>query len=516
MVSLKARLLHHYELNEADLASFCLPPTLDSIPKIDDDLAVKMARDRIEEAIAHQEKILIYGDYDCDGVMATSILSYCFRKKSYPAATFIPSRYIDGYGLTMENAKRIATAGYSLVILVDNGVSCLEPISFFLSKGIQTIIIDHHELPSSLPPSYALIHPDTLRYGSYPVSAGYLSFLFSMVLLKKADPYLLILGALSTVSDLMPIRSHNREILRLALDALNHGHFPTIEALTETTLFDEDVLGMEIIPQINAVGRMVEDHGVNQLVRYFADPENPKGPQIASLMRSVNEERKALSKAAFEMVQVEEGQPGIFVLGTLKEGLNGLLANRLLQQYNKPVIVLSPSSSDPSAYVGSLRCRQGFDFPSFASFASSLLLRSGGHGFAGGFSLKKEKLAQFEAKFQEYAALHPLQEEGEEDIPLSLSEVTFASYELIRSFGPFGFGWKAPRFVIAHLPTDSFQYTRDESHLSTPLGYGVRLLGFHQSKANILPLGRANLHGRFHLRLWQGKEQLEFRIDKID
>ena len=516
MLSLKHRLLQHYELNEADLASFCLPPDLDRIPKIDDDLAVKMAVDRLKEAIAHEEKVLVYGDYDCDGVMATSIMAYCFKALGYQAATFIPSRYIDGYGLTMDNAKRIAKAGYTLVILVDNGVSCEEAVAYFLGKGIQTIIIDHHELPPSLPPSYSLIHPTTLRYGDYPVSAGYLSFLFSIALLGKADPYLLILGAMSTVSDLMPIRSHNREILRLALDYLSKEDYPTISRLTENHRIDENVLGMEIIPQINAVGRMVEDHGVNKLVRYFAYPDDHKGVEIANMMREINEQRKLLSKEAFETVKVDESKPGIFVLGNLKEGLNGLLANRLLQSYGKPVIVLSPSAADPKAYVGSLRCRTGFDFPSFASYASGYLLRSGGHGFAGGFSLSKDKLEAFEAKFQEYAALHPLLEEETDDIPLTLSEVNFDSYQLISSFGPFGFGWKAPRFVIEGLPTDSFQYTRDENHISTPLGYGVRLLGFRQPKADILPRGRVAIHGEFHLREWQGKNQLEFRIDKID
>ena len=178
-MGLKEELLRHYRLSEADYASLCLPPDIRNIPFIDGDASVVAAVKRIHEALERQEKIIVYGDYDCDGIMATSIMVYAFGKLGQKVASYIPSRYLDGYGLTLGNAEKIAKAGYKLVILVDNGVSCEKEVSYLFSQGVDTIIIDHHELPPSLPPSLALIHPDTLRYGSDPVSAGYLSFLYS-------------------------------------------------------------------------------------------------------------------------------------------------------------------------------------------------------------------------------------------------------------------------------------------------------------------------------------------------
>ena len=512
MESLKEALLKHYQLSEADYASLCLPPDVRSLPFIDKDAATISAKQRILEALAKKEKILIYGDYDCDGIMATSILTYAFDKLSYKVAHYIPSRYNDGYGLTMDNAVKIAQAGYNLIILVDNGVSCEKEVSYLLSKGIESIIIDHHELPLVLPPSLSLIHPTTLHYGQYPVSAGYLSFLFATALLDELDPYLLILGALSTISDMMPLKGHNREIVRLALHYLSLYPYPTIQGLTKRTFIDEDVLSLEIIPKINAVGRIVEDSSVNRTVTYFAFPNGEKRDALAAWMDENNTLRKTLSLSALEGIEVDASAPAIFVLGSLKEGLNGLLANRLLQTYHKPIAVLSPSAHDPNAYVGSIRSQEGFLFPEFAAYASDKLLRYGGHGFAGGFSIEKSKLAEFKAAFMDYAASHPLQEVKEEEIPLALKDINPVTFDLVASFGPFGFDHKKPTFVLEDIDTSVLSYSRDENHISTPLGPSCRVLGFSMPKSELSKAKAVDLHGQFALGEWKGKSNIEFRL----
>lgn len=516
MGHLKEALLQHYGLNEASYASFCLPPDIRNIPFLESDLSVKVAKERILKAIEDKEKILIYGDYDCDGIMATSIMVYSFAKLGYKVASYIPSRYLDGYGLTMDNAKKIVEAGYKLVILVDNGVSLEKEVGYLLSNDVETIIIDHHELPPSLPPSLAFIHPSTLHYGEVPVSAGYLSFLFSYSLLGEIDPYLLILGALSTISDMMPIRLYNREIVRLALQYLSLHIYPTISNLTTRQYIDEDTLSMEIIPKINAVGRVVEDHTVNRVVSYFAYPTSDKVDALARWLDENNEQRKAQSTSALEQTKVDDSKPGIFVLTNLKEGLNGLLANRLLQAYGKPVMVLSPSSSDPSSYVGSLRSKEGFLFPEFAESVSKLLLRYGGHGLAGGLAVRKEDLAKLEEAFYEYASSHPLVTVIEEEIPLALSEVNPESYALISSFGPFGFDWKKPEFALEGIDPGVLRFSKDGAHISTLLPRECKLLGFHigQEEANKYSL--ATLHGHFALGEWKGKRNIEFRVKSID
>ena len=515
MDDLKTRLLQHYGLSEEDFARVSREPSFSSLPRIDKDLAVVTAKSRIEAAIKANEKILVYGDFDTDGIMATSIMVSCFHKLGKAASFFIPSRYVDGYGLTMDNAMRIARSGYRLVILVDNGVTCLQEVSYLLSQGIETIIIDHHELPSVLPPSYSIIHPSLLPYGDYPVSAGYLCFMFSVALLGYADDYLMTLGAISTISDCMPLHGHNREIVALALRHIRKNNYPEITMLCDRALIDETVLSMTVVPAINAVGRMVEDHTIARVVHYFSDEGQERKPALAEWMRGINEQRKAATGAAMERIRPETNLPAITVVGRLQVGLNGLLANRLLSTYHKPVAVFSPAANDPSIYVGSLRSKEGFNVIEFERSIEPLLVKAGGHAFAGGVSIKKEDYGAFKDAFEKFAFRHPLTDEKEELVPLLLSEVTMDSYRLIRKFGPFGHDYPEPTFLIEGLALSSLRWSTDGKYLSTPLGYGVKMFSFSYPKPSVIDSeAKVDLKGTLHLEDYRGKVTLTFRCEK--
>ena len=515
MDTLKERLLQHYNMNQEDYALCAREPSFSNIPTIENELSVQMAKSRIEKAIAQHEKVIVYGDYDTDGVMATSILIRCFHLLGKAASFFIPSRYQDGYGLTMENATRIAAKGYSLVILVDNGVSCLQEVSYLLSQGIETIIIDHHELPSILPPAFATIHPDLLPYGDYPVSAGYLCFLFSVALLGHVDDYLLTLGAISTISDCMPLHGHNREIVSLALRKIRQYGYKEILTIAERNFIDETALSMTVIPAINAVGRMIEDHRTSRLVHYFADLEEDGKAETAAWMKEINTARKEATKAAVARLRIETSLPAITVVGHLLEGLNGLLANRLLNEYDKPVAVFSTAKSDPSLYVGSLRSREGFNIMEFQKSIRDILVKGGGHAYAGGVSIKKEDYGAFKDAFEKYAFRHPLAPKSVDYVPLSLNEVTMDSYRVLRSFGPFGHDHEEPTFLIKDLPVSSLMWNRDGRFLSTELGKGVRLLSFTYAKPSLINFDdKVSLSGTLHLEEYRGNVSLVFRADK--
>ncbi|MBE6126916.1 MAG: hypothetical protein E7182_02970 [Erysipelotrichaceae bacterium] len=515
MEALVNRLKQHYGLSEEEFARLTREPSFSFIPTIEKDLAVITAVNRIKKAIENDEKVLVYGDYDTDGIMATSIMIRSFHLLGKAASFFVPSRYVDGYGLTMENAEKIAKSGYSLVILVDNGVSCLQEVSFLLSKGIETIIIDHHELPSVLPPSLALIHPVTLPYGDVPVSAGYLSFLFSICLLGKVDDYLLTLGAISTISDMMPMKSHNRVLVALALRNIRKHKYPEILTLAERTLIDETALSMSVIPMINAIGRMEEDHTLSRLVHYFADLENKDKPKIAAWMREVNEARKKATLAASERLRPEEQLPSITVVGHLKEGLNGLLANRLLNMYRKPVAVFSSAKSDPSLYVGSLRADDGFNVMEFEKSIESLLVKGGGHAYAGGVSIKKSDYGAFKDAFEKYAFRHPLLPKKVDAVELELSEVNMESYRSLRLFGPFGHDYPAPSFVIRDVPLSSLRFVKEGQMMKTPLANGIYLLSFDFARPSLIdPDEKVDLKGTLTFEEYRGSVSLTFRCEK--
>ena len=516
MLDLLTRLKQHYQLSEEEFAAYCREPSFSSIPTIENELSVQTALRRIRQAIEHNERILIYGDFDTDGIMATSILVRSFHLLHKNVSFFIPSRYMDGYGLTMENAEKIAAKGYGLVILVDNGVSCLQEVSFLLSKGIETIIIDHHDLPSVLPPSVTTIHPKLLPYGEVPVSAGYLSFLFSICLLGKKDDYLMTLGAISTISDCMPLHQYNRVIVALALRAIRYNKYPEIIQLAERTLIDETTLSMSVIPMINAVGRIFEDHQIAKVVHYFADLEGEKKPNIAQWMKEANQRRKQATAAAMERIRPELDLPAITVVGHLQEGLNGLLANKLLTAYDKPVAVFSSAKTDPTLYVGSIRSREGFDVMEFQASIAPLMAKGGGHAHAGGLSIRKIDYGAFKDAFEKFAFRHPHVKKEEETMPLLLSEVNMESYRSLRMFGPFGHDYPAPTFLIEDIPLPSLQWNRDEKMLLTPLGNNVCLFSFNFAKPSFIdPEAKVSLKGHLQLEEYRGKVSLRFVCEKV-
>ena len=511
----KARLLEYLQLTEEDFARLAREPSFDFIPRIDEEPAVKKALSIIKSAMEQRKKIIVYGDYDTDGIMATSVMMRCFHKLHYGASFYVPSRYTDGYGLTMENARKIADKGYSLVILVDNGVSCLDAVSFLLSRGIQTVIIDHHDLPASLPPAGAIVHDQLLKYGEYPVCAGFLCFLFSIPFLGEVDEYLLTLAGISLIGDLMPIKGHNREAVRLAFRAIRANNYPEIMMMTEKTRIDETVLGMEIIPQINAVGRVMEDHSLNRLVHYFADLDSSKKSDVAAFMLATNKLRKELTIQASQAIVLDPTSSANVVVANLKEGLNGLLANRLLSQNGLPTVVFSPSASDPECYVGSMRCKEGFDVMEALSALAPLTVRYGGHPHAAGVTVKKGDYPLFREEFLSYAAKNRGQgAKKKPPMEIFVDECNMDSFRVIRALGPFGMSNEEPRFLLRSLQSDGFQYSPRSGCLLIPLGSGARLIGYQYRREDFAFTPRVDLVVRFALNEFRGRITLDLIAEK--
>lgn len=505
------KLIKYYSLTKEEFDSVSSNPSFLHIPRIDDFISTKQCKERIDLAIKNKEKIVIYGDYDCDGIMATSIIYHCLIKLGVSVSFFIPSRYKDGYGLNVENAKKIIKKGYGLVILVDNGVSCYDAVSILLNANIDTLIIDHHELSPSLPPSYALIHDKVLNYGPYPVSAGYLSFLFSIVLLGKIDPYLLVLGALSTISDAMVLKGYNKEIVRLALNLINKNKYEQIFRLTQKTYIDEKVLGMEIIPCINAVGRMDEGYETFKLVHYFAlDTSNLEAASKLALQTNFN--RKNITKNIANDLIIDPTSKCICFLSPLKEGLSGLLASRFISTYSLPSAVFASSYLDKDIYVGSLRSKEGFDVIDFFNSLGDLPLKKGGHAHAGGISIKKEDFDLFKQKFEEYSLSHPLKEENEEKIEIGLEDINQTNYKILKKFSPFGQGNEEPTFIIKDIATDKLNFNK-AGYLYTKLKDNSDLFSFKVKKADIKE-ERISLSGKMTLHEFNGKINVRFDCQK--
>jgi single-stranded-DNA-specific exonuclease len=514
MPSFYERLLAYYSLSEQDYQKRVLPPSFSNIPLIDNDPQTLLAKNRLRFARDSGQKVLIYGDYDTDGIMSTSISLRAFSEYGLKVSAYLPSRYRDGYGLSAENVEKIAAKGFALIVTVDNGVTAYDALEKAKEKGIDVIIIDHHELGETKPDCVALIHPDTLHYGDVPVSAGYLSFLFSVALLGKVDDYLLSLGAISTLSDMMPLLSYNRELVRLMLLELQKHRYPEIFLLSDKSYLDEKTLQMEIIPKINAVGRLKEGTEINHLLRYFASDAPAEKPALAAWLNEVNAERKEKTKAAEDSLSFDPNAEAIVVEAEIPEGLNGLLANRLLQEYEKPVAVFSPSLKDPSVLVGSLRSKEGFNVLKALESLQIPLLSGGGHAFAGGISIRKEDFEAFKKDFIFAALKHKLTPNKEVLIPLNKEEATLENYKILKSFGPFGMNWAAPSFLLEGLEADAFTYLKGGKYLSLPLNKEARLFSFSLNEDSFEKGEKCALKVSFALHEYQGRFSLDLLAER--
>lgn len=468
---------------------------------------------RIQKAIDSQEKIIVYGDYDCDGIMSTSIIVKTFEMLGHPIGYYVPSRYLDGYGLNVKRVEEIAAKGYTLIITVDNGISAFEAIDLAKQKGIDTIIVDHHEVQEeTLPEAVGILHPFVSHLGEYTASGGFMAFILATALLNRVDPYLLALAGISTISDMMPLLGYNRDVVRLALEAMNEHHFPSIARLTSNKDISESIIAMEIAPKINAVGRMDETTNINRLIKYFVASDDRDIEAFGSFIEATNEARKVLTKEVVESLGDIKDEAGIVLKLDIKEGLIGLIANRLVNEHQVPTIVFTEDSTDNNLLKGSMRSKAGFNITKAFGSLEKYLVTHGGHAFAGGLAIRKDDFEAFKNDFIALADRYRFVEEEIEAITISLNDINMKNYGILRSFSPFGEGFKEPSFLIKELKSANLSFISNDKHLSTIIGMNVKILGFNLSRQEISRAPYVDFFGNLLLNEYRGRYTLEFRV----
>ena len=506
-------LLDHYQMSEADYAEWTRPLSLLDLPSptLFDDL--RMAVDRIHKALDAHEKIVIYGDYDCDGVMSTSILVKTFAELGHDVGYYLPSRYLDGYGLNVTKTREMAAKGYTLIVTVDNGISAFDAITEANTLGVDVIVTDHHEAGPTLPEAYAILHP-VVRSQSPSYSCGaYVAFMLSIALLGRIDDYLLSLAGVATISDMMPLLGVNRDLVRLAIETINREKYPQLMVLAETSDIDEKTIGMAIAPKINAVGRMVENNTINRLVKFFISQDATEINELAGWLNAINLERRSLMKEASQNhSEIISEEPAIVLLTNEKEGLIGLLANRLLNIHHKPIVVFTQSADNPELLKGSARSEEGFNISKAFQSLEKFTQTSGGHGLAGGLSIAKKDFAEFKQAFLALAKEFPIEKKEPKTLEISLTDVTWEHFAQVRSLSPFGQEFPSPKFVIKGLKTSTFSYLSMDHHISTNIGMDTRLLGFNFPKSELSQYRYVDLVGEFEANVFKGRKYLNFRI----
>ena len=516
MDSLFNRLLAYYQIQEEDYQKLIMPVNEDNFAFGHSFKDIECCVKVVKEAMENKQKIFIYGDYDCDGIMSISILVKMFKMLNYPASYHVPNRYLDGYGLTLKRATEIVENGYDLLITVDNGITAFEGIEYAKSHGLKVLIFDHHQPDEMLPNADYILHPSVSFFGETATSAGFVTFMFAKAFLGYFDQYLATLAAISVVSDMMPLYEYNRNLLRLVIDLYQKHSFFNIDLLKEKDVFNETAIGMRIAPKVNAVGRLIdEDIYLSRTVEFFTEDNQELLLNYNEWINTINNDRKDLTKAAVENSK-DIAVDTAAIVGVIdeKEGVIGLIANNFAKKYHKPAIIFALDASG-EAYKGSCRAPKGFNVVDAFNKLEKYMLASGGHASAGGCSVRVEDYEAFRKAFIALAEKENIQAEEEEAIPLFINEINRENYDIVESFSPFGEGWPSPRFKLSHIKSSSLMYSRDYQHILTSIGNSARLTGFNFSKEMMQEMPYVDMFGTLRLSTYYNKTTVEFLINDI-
>lgn len=396
---------------------------------------------KIKEAISSKTKIVVIGDYDADGVCATTIMVDTIRRLKGKCGYYIPNRLEEGYGLTSTLVERVFKRGYGLIITVDNGVKSKDAVDFALQKGIEVIITDHHQNDASF--KYFL-HPDVLPTSFSNSCGAMMAFLISRHLLNMVDKKHLILTMIATIADMMPVWNENRAVIRLGLEALNNSKFPAVERLIKSLKpYNETTIAFELVPKINSVGRLADQANINVLVDYFLTDNEKDIMFVASQVQGINDKRKLLSKTYDETKLKTYGNFKILIDESIHEGVTGLIAANISQRYNTPTLVFTFNGR---LLKGSGRSPQGYNLFETLKVFSEYFENFGGHSQACGLSLEAENLDKIiKILVQEEKKELIVKEDF---IEIEPENITFELINRIDELRPFGVGFVLPQFKI--------------------------------------------------------------------
>lgn len=491
MASFENKVLNYFSITRDDYHYLTREVTVSDLPYAYAFSNFEVFIERIEQAIKNNEKILIYGDYDADGVLATAIVKDAFLKRGVDVLTFIPSRYKEGYGLNKDLISKFKARDISLIITVDNGITAFEAITEANKLKIDVLVSDHHQIGESFPEAAAILHPHLTNVESVDSAGAYMALLISYGLLTYYDDYALSLAAIATIADMMPLVSYNRTLVKLGLAVLNKYQYPALAKLNEGKFYDAETVAMKIVPKINALGRLSKERETNVLIEYFTTKDVLRINEIASYIICVNNKRREISKAAVAG-EIDESEAAIFQITNELEGMLGLISQQYVLKYAKPALTFTASESDSDLLKGSARSIKGFSLVESFTKLSRYLLTYGGHNEAAGLSLKREHFEDFKKAFlallNEQEIIAPI----EKVIPIKFNELTHENFNFLNNLAPFGMSHENPQFVVTDIPPEFLIRNVKETHIIYEISRGLKFISFY-ALANI----SAPVRGRF-------------------
>lgn len=456
------------------------------------------AFERLTEAAFGGEKIVVYGDYDLDGMTSTAVMVEALEVLGADVTSYIPDRFHDGYGPNIDVYKRLIAEGVQIIVTVDNGVSGHEAVDYAMNQGVDVIITDHHELPPTLPNAYAVVHP---RHpdGHYPfddLSGVGVAFKVAQALLTdgqsitdKSDlpTEMLDLVALGEIADMVSLTDENRTLVSWGLKQINDNPRPGLVALLKNAgqIANQPVISetvsFKIAPRLNAVGRLGDARLALELL---LSQDSDEASEIASQVEAINAQRQEIVEEVFgaaKQIALSDKHANDQVLVVAGEnwhqGILGIVASRLVELLHKPVIVLSLIEG---IYKGSGRTYNQFDLYTLMGQYRALYDTFGGHASALGLAISPENLSTLRQQLTTLPALNVPEMSVAVNMMLPVSQMAISVYDGLTLLEPFGTGNTQPTFGVQEPKIEkAVTMGSTKQHLKLTLTNQIEAVGFN-------------------------------------
>lgn len=472
---------------------------------------MEKARNRVIEAVKNNEHIVVFSDYDADGIPGAVVLSDFFNRIKYENISFyIPHRHDEGFGLNLDAIKECAERGAKLIITVDCGVADVKEVALANKKGIDVIITDHHEPmnPSAggLPKAFAIVNPKR-KDSDYPFNSPAGGLCGSAVVFKLVQAILagesfgvkpgmekwsLDMVAIATLSDMVPLVGENRILSYFGLNVLRKSPRPGLAALfrklnINQNKISEDDIAFMITPRINAASRM----GVpSDAFKLLSTNDQAEAERLANHLEKINNERKgvvaSVVKDAKAHLSKRQKISDVIVVGNpeWRPALLGLVANSLVEEYGRPVFVWGRDGD--GVLKGSCRSYNGYDLYVLMNSVADIFIEFGGHAGAGGFSITLENLTALEERLSQALKSLPVDTEylqaRRHFVSVQLEDIGENLWSMVSQFAPFGMGNEKPIFKIPKTEIKSIrQFGKENNHLELVLESGIKAISFFSS-----------------------------------
>jgi single-stranded-DNA-specific exonuclease len=537
-----AQVLANRGINQIDQAHQFLHPSLSHLhsPFLMKDM--DKAVDRVIQALLRREQILIYGDYDVDGITSTAILILFLKTIQSPCRYYIPHRINEGYGLHCDTIMKFVQQGVKLIITADCGINDIDAVKKAQEMGVDVIITDHHEVPDEIPPANAVINP---KQGdcSFPFkSLAGVGVAFNLIIALRAKlrergewgdgevPNLrkyLDLVAMGTVADLVPLQDENRIFVRFGLEELTKGSRLSTRALKEVCGLKDGVItsgniGFQLAPRINAAGRLGE---AQKAVELLLTQELKRAEGIARELNRENSRRQRLEEDTLaEIMDWIEGDERLIQRSSLvfssqswHPGIIGIVASRLVERYYRPTILIS---FDEDHGKGSGRSIEGFDLYEGIKKCGPMLLSFGGHRLAVGLTIEKKKIEAFKNQFEEVVLQGCKPDDFipriRIDSELALPNIERKLIEELSLLAPFGISNPKPIFCSRELRVmDSKIVGENNLKLKVEEDVMCDAIGFHMGQLHPLESKRVRIAFVPQINEWQGVKNIQLELRDI-